>query len=233
MNVSRHLVSVLLVALVVTPAYGMRCCRPKRVTPKPTEERHVADSFPPSGDRERRRLQKSARWNVEELILGHMGILRRNVEQGADVNARFKVSNITPLHMAMGSRKLEVPAFLLDLGADIEARDDYGRTPLHYAVKEYGAVCLLLARGAEVNAQSQMGTPLHSAACDGKERVIEKLLAVGADSLLVDAKHQMPLQGAAVCAAGIYRPELAMQGARALLEHGVGMTPDQDDCWSR
>lgn len=56
---------------------------------------------------------------------------------------------------------------LLDSGADIEAHNHDGETPLHIMARHKSLDCTiaLLSRGAEVNSQSKDGsTPLHQAA---------------------------------------------------------------------
>ena len=72
----------------------------------------------------------------------------------------------------------------LAAGADVNAKDDNGWIPLHFAVY-YGhkeIVELLIAKGAEVNAKDKNGwTPLHLAAENGRKQVAELLIANGAD----------------------------------------------------
>ena len=80
---------------------------------------------------------------------------------------------------------METVKVLMDCGAKIAARDDYGRTPFH-AAASYGnkdIVVLFLENGADINAPSgREGTPLHHAATLGKYiEVIETLLEHGAD----------------------------------------------------
>ena len=62
---------------------------------------------------------------------------------------------------------VEDVAKILDGGANIEARDEYGSTPLHWASlfsESPGIVGLLLDKGADIEARDKMGrTPLHVA----------------------------------------------------------------------
>ncbi len=73
----------------------------------------------------------------------------------ARVNAVHGVKRCTALHMAARRGNVEVIAALLDGGADIEARDSAGDTPLRRAVNlnKVEAARLLLARGADPHSQ--------------------------------------------------------------------------------
>ena len=53
---------------------------------------------------------------------------------GGDVNVRFGGSNSTLVHLAVEYENLPVIEALFNMGADIEARELNGRTPLHHAV---------------------------------------------------------------------------------------------------
>ena len=53
--------------------------------------------------------------------------------------------------------------------------------------------CLLIQRGAEVNAADSGHTPLHIAAENGNAAVVESLLTHGADAHAVDAEDKTPL----------------------------------------
>jgi len=78
---------------------------------------------------------------------------------------------------------------LLDAGLDPMSRDDYGQTPLHYAVRNGNEVALgsLLKAGADPNAaDSEYGsTPLHLAATFKADDLIRSLVAAGGDPNLV------------------------------------------------
>ena len=72
---------------------------------------------------------------------------------------------------------------MLDRGADLEARDDLGCTPLcRAAAKGYvGVVKLLLDRGADLEAKDRLGwTPLIHAAENGQAVIVKLLLGCGA-----------------------------------------------------
>lgn len=87
---------------------------------------------------------------ANECLTGGGAIVRTLVSHGADVNARDNVKRCTPLHMAARRGNLEIAEALLDCGADIEARDTRGDTPLQRAVncRKSRMAELLLARGA-------------------------------------------------------------------------------------
>lgn len=81
-------------------------------------------------------------------------------------------------------------ALLLEHGADVQRRDESGRTPLHYAAGVgAAAVEMLVSRGAAVNAQDKDGTtPLHAAVDRGSVTAVEALLRAGADPGLFDGQ---------------------------------------------
>ncbi|HMG72110.1 MAG TPA: ankyrin repeat domain-containing protein [Pyrinomonadaceae bacterium] len=79
---------------------------------------------------------------------------------GAKIDARSSLGN--PLFLAASEGKLEVVRYLLDEGADVNARANSDSTPLAEAAY-YGHVDVikeLLLRGADINAIGEQGTAL-------------------------------------------------------------------------
>ena len=73
-------------------------------------------------------------------------------------------------------------------GSDVNAKNDYGVTPLHYAAIGHKEIAeLLISKGADVNAKDNWGrTPLIYAGVKGHKEIVELLLANGAN---VNAKN--------------------------------------------
>lgn len=103
----------------------------------------------------------------------------------------------TALHFAMMKcKQTTTPKIFLENGANIDAQDKSGQTPLHLAVIGYPVdrariaermVTLLLENGANINIQDGQGwTPLHSAASHRFKGCVELLLQGGADASVVD-----------------------------------------------
>jgi ankyrin repeat protein len=117
------------------------------------------------------------------------------IEGGADVNenggylgnALSAALSRTSLNTAEDQR-MAIALLLLDSGANIEAKNDWGATPLHEPAfnGDIAQTRLMLDRGADTEAKSNWGgTALHGAAVNGHKEVARLLLERGAD---VEAK---------------------------------------------
>jgi len=108
---------------------------------------------------------------------------------------------MTLTHVVSWHGLLRPLQLLLDRGAEVDAKDGGGWTPLSWAAMggHEAVVQLLLNRGAEVNAKDKAGsTPLSQAAREGYKTVVQLLLDRGAEVNTKDAKGWTPLSLAAI-----------------------------------
>lgn len=96
---------------------------------------------------------------------------------------------MTPLHWASRAGSLRTLQWLLDRGAEVDARNDAHRTSMQLAAEcgRAETVKLLAAAGADLDTQDRKGrTPLHRATYEGHAETAEALLAAGADKTVLN-----------------------------------------------
>src|SRR5690606_6583670 len=172
-----------------------------------------------------------------------------------DVNAHDGQYQFTFLHVASAAGLDECVRTLLELGADVRARDFYLATPLHYAAaaRHAPSVRLLLEAGAQVDARTYLrgATPLHAlflhyrelsmrdvVSCASKHSqllgdvgaCIDALLGAGADvnartSELDSSTEMQPLHIAARADEETALHALLKAGAQLEARSALGQTP--------
>ena len=88
---------------------------------------------------------------ANECRVGGSNVVRALVRAGARVNQPGGVKQCSPLHMAARRGNTEVAEALLECGADLNAKDKTGDTPLQRAknCRKAGVALLLASRGAD------------------------------------------------------------------------------------
>jgi len=147
--------------------------------------------------------EKADDWSVlvEAIANGNAGALREAIRAGRDLNARDRQTGQTPLHIAVAYAGAKGDAtsveILLEAGADANAVNSAGGTPLSYADKlnDLKIVRLLLRHGAKTDIPiTQAGqTVLHSAAHAGHAEIVRLLLDAKATVDVKSKSGQTPL----------------------------------------
>lgn len=138
----------------------------------------------------------------------NLGDFKKWLEHGASPDAadadtgRSVLYYVASLDMSNAYRA-GMLAELLERKADVNKADNEGTTPLHEAVRHvrWDVMEKLVAHDADINARNNAGnTPLHvamtAALATGKTETMQRLLNLGANSVIKNEKGHTPLDAA-------------------------------------
>ena len=143
-----------------------------------------------TGERSAALLAQAARSQNTDLV-------QFLLDSGAEANSRGLGLHWMPLLSAVDSGSSGNARLLLSKGADVNARDNNGRTAIWYAaiLENTGLITLLLEHGADVNARDNEGrTALMHASDLCRTWNIRALLDAGADPNIQDKHGRTALQ---------------------------------------
>ena len=126
---------------------------------------------------------------------GDLSVVQEMLAGGADINAKDS-SGQTALTWSLDTKHYnrDIPRLLIEKGANIEAVDNLGETPLLDAATDghLGVMKLLIDKGANINEQDGSGwTPLISAAYSCHRAAVRFLIEKGANVNIKNYNNKM------------------------------------------
>lgn len=164
--------------------------------------------------------------------LGHMDIIKLILKSGIAIDIKRTQGDIgnggTALIEAVSSLQEDMVDFLIENGAQVNAQDHDGVSPLHMASRENSVEIaqMLVNAHATVNIQDNKGmSPLQISIIRGSDDIALFLLGKGADVHIIDKDGQSPLHYAAEWEASEVVQSLISKGADPNLQDKDGNTP--------
>ena len=132
---------------------------------------------------------------LDAVVMRDLARARELLKQGADVNARDKEHEETPVILAAKFAGAEMVRILLDAGAEVDARDEWGRTALFYAPVSSEVFDVLHRDGADVQARDVEGNTIlmRGVSKSASLAEVEELLQLGVDLNVRNEKGETAL----------------------------------------
>jgi len=158
--------------------------------------------------------------------IGDIDQIRRNLYWHAEVN-KPGPDGLTPLHVAARKGSLVVIKLLLQHGADIEAKDRRGNTPLASALLARNTLVAdyLVKQGAKLDANALLDLTVRQGKAD--RDVIDFLVKQGADLDASNDQGNPPLHQAIIGGYRVVAKYLIKKGADINARNRDGKTPLQ------
>ena len=125
--------------------------------------------------------------NEEDLVNaakeGNIEEMKSLIQKGADVNSKDKDGGYTLLILAIGYDYADIVTMLIKAGADVDAQDNKGNTPIIWAIRIGRAdiVTMLIDAGADLNTKYKDGnTALSLADLKGHTDIVKILTTADA-----------------------------------------------------
>ncbi len=158
------------------------------------------------------------------VMSGDLDKTRLLIEEHPELINATSWGNWTPLHRAAQNGHKDIADFLLQKGANLEARTVLGMTPLYVAIysKKGDIVQFLIEKGADIHAVRSDGeTMLHIAAAIGDEGIVDTLISNGLD---VDASRRYGITPLHLASIFGHKP-----AAQTLVSHGADINARNDN----
>lgn len=120
---------------------------------------------------------------LDAVVMRDINHVRALLKQGADINVRDEEHAETPIILAAKLAHASMVQLLLDAGAEVDARDDTGRTALFFVPVLSKKFEMLLDVGADIHTRDEEGNTIlmRNVSQSVSLTDVEELLRLGVD----------------------------------------------------